>query len=301
MSADVPDMLSLELLSALDVLASSASFSAVAQQFGLSQQAVSQRMGALERTVGCTLFSRSPRGVALTAVGHRLAEQGREVIEAGDRFRSLAVEIAAQRDAELTIAASLTVAEHLLPLWLLAFRRDAGVDAVQTHLSTVNSTQVCQAVLDGGAELGFIESSEFPRELNSRVVAHDELVVVVSPRHSWAAERRASLAELLAAPILLRETGSGTREVFESALRDVTGQAPLIAAEFPSTSAVVTAAINADLPAVVSRLAVRDELATGRVRLIEVDALMLQRDLRAVWRGQLSRAAERFLASLPAA
>ncbi len=127
-----------------------------------------------------------------------------------------------------------------------------------------------------------------PRGIRSRVVGHDSLVVVARPDHPWVRRGRALTAETLNdTPLVSREEGSGTRDALSTALRKVLGsrvQAPPVMAL--STTSAVRAAVIADAgPAVLSALALSDDLATGRLRAVPVADLDLSRTLRAVWTG----------------
>ena len=119
-------------------------------------------------------------------------------------------------------------------------------------------------------------------------MARDELVLVVRPDHPWARRRRGVTADELArTPLVTREHGSGTREFLEAALSGHLGhgEAPAGPALELSTSAAVRAAVLAGAaPAVLSRLAVEDDLAGGRLRQVQLD-VDLRRELRAVWVG----------------
>jgi DNA-binding transcriptional LysR family regulator len=125
--------------------------------------------------------------------------------------------------------------------------------------------------------------------LRSRVVARDELVVVVPANHKWARRTRAVTAdELGQARLVARECGSGTRDFLTEALRLVLGDsfeqaAPAL--ELSSAAAVRAAVLAGAGPAVMSRLAVADDLEVGRLREVEIPDLNLRRDLRAIWIG----------------
>ena len=285
----MPDLASLELLLAIS---GRGSLSAAGRDLGLSQQAASARLASLEAQAGVRLVTRTTRGSQLT-------EAGTVAVQWADRLLQLAHEVdaglASLRDSSrsrVKVSASLTVAEQLLPGWLVSLQaaaRRRGETPAEVVLTAANSHHVLDQVRDGAADLGFIEAPGAPRGLRSRVVAHDELVLVVLPRHRWA--RRGApvtAAELCRTPLVAREPGSGTRDYLTAALRDLLGPD---AAEAPpalelSTSASVRAAVLADAaPAVLSRLAVSDDIATGRLRVVPVEGLDLRRDLRAVWAG----------------
>ena len=106
---------------------------------------------------------------------------------------------------------------------------------------------------------------------------------MVTPAHPWARRRRALLPEELAAtPLVVREVGSGTRTTLDDALRDLPRAEPLL--ELASGAAVRTSVLAGVGPAVISTLAVRDQVEAGTLRVVEVEGLVLTRRLRAVWR-----------------
>ncbi|GAA1849869.1 LysR family transcriptional regulator [Pseudonocardia tropica] len=249
---------------------------------GVSQAAVSARIRSLERAIGVTVFERSPRGTRLTTTGALVADWARAAVDAA---QSLEEGIAALRDADdarLRVAASFTVAEYLLPRWLISLRTRRPDTSVA--LSTHNSTDVADDVLSGRADLGFVEGPHHSPELDEQVVARDHLTLVVAPDHPWARRRGVDATRLAATPLVTREAGSGTRDHLEHALRDA--GAAVIAdpvLELSSTTAIKNAAADGVAPAVLSSLAVAGELASGTLVAVGVRGLALHRDLAAVW------------------
>jgi DNA-binding transcriptional LysR family regulator len=159
-------------------------------------------------------------------------------------------------------------------------------------LSAANTEAVITQVGEGSADLGFTEGPQRPPGLASRVIGHDRLVVVVAPGHPWVRRRRGiSPQELAAAPLASREGGSGTRDTLAAALATALGpavaQAPA-ALSLSTTAAVRAAALAGAAPAVISDLAVSDDLAAGRLIRVETHGLDLRRALRAVWNGPSS-------------
>ena len=135
---------------------------------------------------------------------------------------------------------------------------------------------------DGRVALGFVEGPSVPAGLTSRVVGHDRLVLVVAPGHAWADRTvPVSAAELANTPLVVRETGSGTRETLDRALRGIDRTAPRVA--LGSNAAVKGAAIAGEGAAVLSRYAVEMELAAGRLVAVPLEVAGLDRTLRAVW------------------
>lgn len=274
----VPDLGALELLLAVARLGS---LGRAARELGITQPAASSRVRAMERRLGVPLVERSPRGSRLTEAGALVTDWARRVVEAAEAFDAGVHALRGRRDSRLRVAASMTIAEYLTPGWLIALRALRPDTAVS--LLTGNSAAVAERVLAAEADLGFVEGLDVPSGLDTAVIGHDRLVVVVAPAHPWARRRiPVGPAELAATPLVLRERGSGTRQVLDAALSGHGGLAdPLL--ELASTTAVKAAAVNGAGPAVLSRLAVHEELAARRLTEIPVDGVTLRRDLRAVW------------------
>jgi DNA-binding transcriptional LysR family regulator len=254
-----------------------------AAEHGISQPAASARIRRLERQLRVPLIERSPRGSRLTPDGELVAEWARAAIEAALALDAGVTSLRARSDAVLRVAASMTIAEYLLPGWLTALRaRDPGTAVA---LTAGNSAQVAAAVLDGGAHLGFTEGPDLPPGLASHPVGADRLTVVVGPGHRWARRRSGiTAAELAATPLVAREPGSGTRRHFEQALRvqATLNRVPPVA-ELSSTTAIKSAVAAGIGPAVLSSLAVAPEIAAGTLRPVKVTGLDLSRKLLAVW------------------
>ncbi|MBB2891049.1 LysR family transcriptional regulator [Flexivirga oryzae] len=271
-----PDLAALELLVAV---ADHGSLSAGARAAGMAQPNASRSISRLERHLGVTLLHRSTRGSTLTDSGLLVVEWARAVVDAGHELLDGARSLASGTTESIVVAASQTVAEHLLPAWLGALRAVRPDLRVEVHVR--NTHDVLNELRDGRCDLGFIEGPRPPRGVNHLVVAHDELILVVPPGHQWVRRRQPVTAdELRSTPLVTREAGSGTR----NALDDALGGPAQPALELSSNAAVRVSVASGTAPAVLSRLAVTEALAAGTVREVPT-ALGIRRDLRAVWTG----------------
>ncbi|MER6062825.1 LysR family transcriptional regulator [Streptomyces sp. NPDC001792] len=271
----VPDLAALELLLAVARLGS---LGAAAREVGITQPAASSRIRSMERQLGVALVDRSPRGSRLTDAGALVTDWARRVVEAAAAFDAGARALRDRRDSRLRVAASMTIAEYLLPGWLLALHAERPDTAVS--LLAGNSAKVAELLLAGEADLGFVEGLSVATGLDSAVIARDRLIVVTAPGHPWARRRRPVTAqELAGTPLILRERGSGTRQVLDAALGGLAR--PLI--ELSSTTAVKASAVSGAGPSVLSELAVGEELSMRRLVSIPVEGVSLHRELRAVW------------------
>ncbi|GLZ49733.1 transcriptional regulator [Actinomycetospora sp. NBRC 106375] len=272
-------------LASYDVVLSVAelgSMGRAAAAHGVSQAAVSARVRALEGALGFTLFERSPQGTRLTEAGGLVADWARSAIDAAWAMEEGVAALRAEHTGRLRVAASLTVAEYLLPRWLVSLRSELPDTSVA--LSTRNSTDVADDVRSGAADVGFVEGPEIRDDLDGQVVARDRLTLVVSPGHPWARRHGIDAARLAGTALVTREAGSGTREFLERALRSAgveTIAHPVL--ELASTTAIKGAVADGVAPAVLSSLAVAGDLAAGTLVTVPVRKLSLDRRLTAIW------------------
>jgi DNA-binding transcriptional LysR family regulator len=286
----VSDLIPFDLLLSVARLGS---LGRAAAEHGMSQPAASARMRHLEGQLRLALVERSPRGSRLTPAGALVAGWAQAVVDAATALDAGVTALRREQESRLRVAASLTVAEYLLPAWLTALRT-AAAPAVAPRsadigpavaLTAVNSADVAEAVLSGRADLGFVEGPDLPDGLQAVTISQDELTVVIAPGHPWTRRRSGiTAAELAGTALVTREAASGTRRFFEQALQDqaqLTPVPPL--AELSSTTAIKSAVAAGVAPAVLSSLAVAGELATGTLLAAPVNGLDLHRTLRAVW------------------
>jgi DNA-binding transcriptional LysR family regulator len=275
----LPDPESLRLLV---LVGESGSLGSAAARLGIAQPSASKRLSALERRLGLVLLDRTRRGSQVTDAGKAVVEWAQRVLLELDRLVTGAEALRTRRDAELRVAASMTVAEYLLPGWIGELRRRQP--DLQVSLQVTNSRRVPELVRTGAAGIGFIESPHTPDGVSACQVAGDRLLVVVSPDHPWTRRRRPlDAAELAATPLVLRERGSGTRDTLDQALRRATSCGSRRLLELGSATAVRNAVIAGTGPAVMSELAVRTDLTEGRLVEVVTEGIDLRRTLRAVW------------------
>src|ERR1700751_1404987 len=261
LNGHMPDLDSLEVFVAI---AQTGSLGGAARVLGLTQQAVSRRLAALEAKTGVTLAIRTTRGSQITPAGTSLAEWASHLLEVAPDIDPALGSLRNEGTERLTVVARI-------------------------ELAAANSAQATALVRDGAADLGFVETPGPPEGLSHCVVSTDELVVVVSPNHEWARQSRAIRAQELAhTSLVCREPRAGIRDSLHVALRRVLGvevqQAPPVL-ELPSAGPVRAAVLAGAAPAARSRLAGADDLAVGRLREVAVTQIDLRRDLRAIWLG----------------
>jgi DNA-binding transcriptional LysR family regulator len=297
----MPELTALE---ALVAVARTGSLNTAADELGRTQQAVSSRIAALEAQTGVALVRRTTRGSTLTPAGVVVVEWAATLLDQAARLDAGLATLRHDRQVKLKVAASQTIAERLLPRWLVEFDTETtsatAVSGAQAELRVGNSGAVADWVRTGSVDVGFVEGPRAPTGCRSRVIGRDELVLVVATRHRWAARHTAvTPAELAATALVTRESGSGTRLALEQALEAAlesarrstatTGgavtQPVQPVAELSTTAAVRTAVLAGAGPAVLSALVVAEDVAVGRLRLVPLTGVDLRRSLRAIWLG----------------
>jgi DNA-binding transcriptional LysR family regulator len=289
LSSRMPDLESFEVFLAI---AETGSLGSAARELGLTQQAVSRRLAAMEAKAGVTFAARTTRGSSLTSAGNMMAQWASRLLEVARDIDAGLGSLREEGCQRIKVVASPTIVEHLMPHWLLSLRaansQQTG-SVPEVDLTATNSEHAIASVRGGAADLGFVEQPGSPAGLGSCVVGHDELVVVVPPSHKWALNSRAvSARELAETPLVTREPRAGIRISLALALRRSLGdgvhQAPPVL-ELPTAAAMRAAVLAGAGPAAMSRLTVADDLAVGRLSAITFSHLDLRRELRAIWVG----------------
>src|SRR5258708_13880367 len=184
----------------------------------LSQPAVTKIIQNLEHEVGLELIERHGRRIVLTHAGHLLHKYARRMFALE---REMEEALAALRDiesGEITLAANTTTGVYLLPPIVSRFR--ARYPQVTLHINILNSHEIVEQILNWNLDFGLVESdpATLPPGLQVDVFAYDELVLVVAPGHRWSGLEALRPEVLRNGELVLREQGSGIREVIEHAL-----------------------------------------------------------------------------------
>ena len=266
------------------------SISKAAARHGLSQPSASQRVRKLERQLGLTLLDRSASGSTLTPDGREVARWCRDIVEAAASMNSEARSLRDQRRLHTTLASTAGAARHLVPQ--ICERLAAASRSLAVDLRIATTLEACALVREGSVDIGLVDGPAAPLSLSSVVIAQRPLRVVVPPGHTWATRRRPVTAhELAAVSVVLRERGSGTRDVVEDALAGA-GQPmrDLPAAEARTTEAVVASVMLGAGVGIIAEADARPEVEAGRLVAVD-DAVGFRQPVRLVWSGDEPHAA----------
>ena len=247
------------------------SFTKAAETLHMTQPAVTFQVRQLEEYFNTRLFDRTHNRISLTEAGNRVYQYADRIFELYAEMENSVREMTGEIRGALTIGASTTVAEYMLPSLLGDFK-DKYPD-VNIHLKVSNSEGIVAMVENNTIDLGVVEASVSNRNLVVEVCKHDHLVAIVPPNHELAGRRSITIAKLLEYPFICREEGSGTREVISEYLgsmnacdKDLT-----IAMELGSPEAV-KGAVEAGMGiSVVSGATIQKELKLDTLVAIPLD------------------------------
>jgi DNA-binding transcriptional LysR family regulator len=158
-----------------------------------------------------------------------------------------------------------------LPGRIQAFR--AAYPGIDLHVAIANTEQVARAVVQGSADLGFVEGDVDDASLAARRIDGDSMIVVVGAKHPWVNRTKISPKDLPTTAWVLRERGSGTRSIFEAALRQygIKLSDLRVALELPSNEAVRTAVEAGGCATAISDLVVAQSLAAKTLHRVRFD------------------------------
>ncbi len=255
------------------------SFRKAAEELYLTQPAVSLQIKALEEEIGVQLFDRTGTRIALTEAGKVLLDYARQasalLAEAEHQIAALSGEHA----GKLALGASTTIAQYVLPRLLGEFHREHP--RVQPTLISGNTEEIVEAVIRQKIALGFIEGPARSRDVKTEPFLEDEMVLIAPAAHEWAERKSIPASELAAAPLLMRERGSGSRQVIEIALERQGAKRSSLQTgmELDSTEAIKSA-VEAGLGVgFVSRWAIAKDLRLDNsFRIVEVEQLRIKRE-----------------------
>lgn len=269
------------------------------EELGLSQPAVTKTISSLEHEVQLKLVERQGRRIVLTHAGRVLQEYAHKIFALEREMEEALVTLRNGDVGEVTLAANTTAGIYLLPPVVARFQ--ARFPQVRLNIAILNSHEVIEGTLNWSLDFGLVEGdvATLPALLKVQPFAHDELILVVAPGHRWSKQDIVQPAMLADAELLLREPGSGIREVIENRLQlHGVRVRPLLT--LPNIEAIKQMVMSGVGAAIISALTVQRELANGslvRVPLFDLDlhpqlSLIMRKDK------QLSRASQAFCSFL---
>jgi DNA-binding transcriptional LysR family regulator len=235
------------------------------------------QVAGLERGLRLALLDRRPPGWRLTKAGEVILERARAIVEQGALLEREAAAIRSGVRGQFRLGATLSIADHSLSLMLADYLR--AHPEVRVSVRVQNTREIERALLAGELDVALVEGFLTAGHLVETAYARDQLVVVCAHDHPFAERGSITREELLEAPLIAREPGSGSRALVEERL-GVTLAELNLRIELSSVRAIVTAVEAGMGIALLSRNSVADALADGQVAALDVDGVDLTRTFR---------------------
>ncbi|MBI1747002.1 MAG: LysR family transcriptional regulator [Acidobacteria bacterium] len=246
------------------------SFSRAAEKLYLAQPTISQHIKTLEDYFGAKLFDRMGRQATPTRAGELLFRSGRGILDIKKSTIVAMRTLSDRLEGELVIGASSIPGEYLLPSVISQVnRRFPALKVIERILDTA---AVIEAVREGGVELGFSGGRNDESGLEFQRFAGDELILIAPNTDAWASVGRLQSGDIFKYPFIIRELGSGTRQAIEKKLSGIKKKLSdlNIVAEVGSTTALKESVKTGIGIALISSLAVKNELNCGLIRTIPI-------------------------------
>jgi DNA-binding transcriptional LysR family regulator len=269
--------LNLHLLRMFSTVVRTGSFSKAAEILSVSQPAISKGVRDFELQVGCRLLNRSPKGVVPTPEGLALSLRA-EALFAVERAAE--EELSALRglhNGSLRIGASTTIATYMIPRYLSAFHR--AYPGVDLHLVSANTRDIAEQMAAHDIDIGLVEGPVDDKNLIAEPWRTDVMKLIAAPDHAFAVPAGPIDPKQIENEVLImREPGSGSREVVAQALA-AHGVEPARTLEIGSTAAIKQVVAAGLGVAIVSIVAVQDQVQLGRLKMLAMRGMNIERTL----------------------
>lgn len=258
-------------------VATNLSFTKASKELFISQPAISKHIHELEVQYKTPLFDRTGGRIVLTTAGELLLSHTNNLLTA---YRQLDFEMNLLTNnvcGELRLGASTTIAQYVLPPILSSFV--TKFPDIRVSLLNGNSHDIEKALREGKITLGLVEGNARQSSLHYTPFMKDELVLLTHTGSKLAHYDELTLEQLCTLPLILRENGSGTLEVLESALAEhqIKLSQLKVLMQLGSTESIKLFLENSDALAILSVRAVTRELTSGILKVIDISDFTAER------------------------
>lgn len=281
-------------------VAETKSFSKASEIIHLTQPAVSLLVQAIEEIYETKLFDRGSNTVTLTPAGEMLYKYAKEILNLYAAAEKNIGEITGFVKGSISLGASSTIGNYLLPGVIADFRKTHP--KIKVHLLVGNTKRIVELLNSGNIDIGLVEGDVARQKMVVEKLIADELVLIVSPLHPWAKKKSISVVEITKEPFIFREEGSGTRQVIEKYLGKyrITPQDMMTSLVLGSTEAIKETVEGTMGIAIVSRWAIRKEMRYGTLKPLSFKEEKMLREFSMIFQKNAisSHAVDEFLSYL---
>ncbi len=252
-------------------------FTKAADELCITQPAVSKHIQEIESYFQLKLFDRNGSKIKLTEAGETLLQYTNQLFAIYNKLEFDLNEINHRHSGQLRIGASTTIAQYVLPPLLADFHKKFA--DIQVTLMISNTEQIEQALQNKDIDFGIIEGQSKNTSFKYTEFLKDEIVLVANINHPVTIKGRIQLDELLKAPFLLREPGSGTLDVIAHALKPLNIKLSQLNTEMQlgSTESIKSYLLHSNCMAFLSIYSILKELKSKEMSIIDVKGLSIER------------------------
>ena len=259
------------------------SFSRAGLAVHLSQPTISSHIKDLEDHFDCRLIDRLSKEAVPTKAGELLYEYAKRMLALRDETETALAEFKGKIRGRLVIGGSTIPGTYLIPQLIGVFKKK--YPEVIISLTIGDSQNIIEGIVGGDLELGIVGAKAENKKILQKKLIEDEMCLIIPANHSWAVEKRVSLATLLTEPFIIREQGSGTLKSLQQSLarKGYHIEDLKVVAELGSTQAICQGIKNGAGVSILSTLAVSEDLQMQNLIALEVDGLNLKRNFYLTW------------------
>ena len=252
----------------------------VSKEYFVSQPAISQMIKEIENEFEVKLFNRIGKKLYLTNEGKILKEYSKKILNLHNNLIDDLSDLKILSKGELKIGASTTFGIYLLPS--IVNRFSTLYPDVNILVTIENTKHICKLVANDEVDFAFIESDSTEVDLISKKILDDELVFVSSPNHPWAKLDLLKKSDIQKSRFILREVGSGTRSVFENAMKK-NKMKYKVDFTFGNTEAIKQLVINNLGVGCLSSIACKSEIDDGKIKTYSIPGINLKRSFNLIY------------------
>ncbi len=277
-------------------VAETGSFSKASKMVNLTQPAVSLQIQALEESYETALFERSGKNITLTPAGKLLYQYAKDILNLYTTVEKEINSLTGLSKGSLQIGASSTIGNYLLPTVIIAFKKK--YPKIDVNLFVSNTKGIIELLNAGRIDIGLVEGDVPKQGIEVEKLLEDELVLIMPPDHLWVKRKNISVSELLVQPVIMREDGSGTRQMIEKHLMSnkISTSNLKMSLVLGSTEAIKSAVEHGMGVSILSNWTVRKEVQFGTIKTNTFRDIRFTRNFNIVFhkRGALAATAKDF-------
>ncbi len=253
------------------------SFTKAASELFITQPAITQHIKRLEEDLGVMLFERRGSFITLTREGDILYKYASEIFQLYQEALFELGTLKNQHQGSLRLGASTTIAQYLISPVLASFHEKSP--NLKLNLLNGNTELIVNALLSKSIDLGIVEGKKHHSDLKYTDFMEDELVAVVQSNSRYAKKNTIELNDLLTIPLVMREHGSGTLEVIESAFKEngIKFSSLPIVMHLGSTESIKSFLEHSNALSFFSIRAIQKEIKQGELKILTINNFKIMR------------------------